>query len=210
MKIHFFSELPKKCYLAFSGGVDSVVLLDTLLRRNYEVTLLFVHHNTDFSDIENKFVIKTSIERNLYIAQASISPHNHKCLSLEAYWSEERNKVFQSMDLPVYTAHHLDDCVESYVMTSMQGCSKLILPRNGNVYRPMILTPKENIIAYASEKNLLYLTDPSNFDTKISLRNKVRHNLIPHIKECFPGINKTVKKLLMKKIKEEFSVPSEL
>lgn len=210
MKIHFFSELPKNCYLAFSGGIDSVVLLDNLLRRNYNVILLFVHHNTEFSDTELHFVTGIAREYDLFIVRHDISPVNHKNLSLEAYWSEERSKIFQSMNLPVYTAHHLDDCVESYVMTSMQGCSKLILPRNGNVFRPMILTPKENILAYADKKKLSYIADPSNLDTKISLRNKVRHNLIPHIKECFPGINKTVKKLLMKKIKEEFNVSSEL
>lgn len=199
MKIHLIKNLPKQCYLAFSGGIDSMVLLHTLLRRKYEVTLLNVHHLNGFAELEKQFTIETAMSNNLSYIIKYIDPISSK-VSKEAHWSNERNTIFQSLDKPVFTAHHLDDCVESYVMTSMQGCSKLILPNNKNIFRPMILTPKRNIIDYANRNRLIHLSDPDNDDSNACLRNKVRHTLIGNIKECFPGINTTVKKLLIKKM----------
>ena len=56
MKINLFRTPPACCYLAFSGGIDSVVLLDILLRKRINVTLLTVDHNTEFSKVELHFL----------------------------------------------------------------------------------------------------------------------------------------------------------
>lgn len=200
MKFNLIKTPPKDVYLAFSGGVDSVVLLDALLSRKVNVTLLTIDHGTEFSKQEIEFACKVSEIYNLQLITTKIADFD-KSTSLESFWSRQRFDIFQRMSMPVLTGHHLDDAVEWYVMSSMQGQSKVLDYQSGNVLRPMLLNSKEDIIKYANKSNLYYLTDPTNSDTSFNLRNKVRHELIGNIKNCFPGIANTVKKLIVKKTK---------
>lgn len=198
MKLYFFSKLPKSCYVAFSGGVDSSVLTYNLIKRKCDVTLLFVHHNTEWCDTELEFVKKTAQKYNISYIVKSI-PLFDKTTSLESFWSKHRNAIFQEMDKPVLVGHNLDDNIEWYTMSTFTGISKIIQYSNGNIYRPMIVIDRKTIINYAIYYNIEFLTDPTNSDTSFSLRNKVRNKLIPNLRECFPGINKVVKKLTIKK-----------
>ena len=95
--IHFLSRPNSHVYLAYSGGVDSVVLLHTLLRRKYNVTLLTVDHNTEFSKVEVEFSRKTAQRLGIPVQIFNI-PEFDRSTSLEAFWSVHRNAVFQSMD----------------------------------------------------------------------------------------------------------------
>lgn len=199
-KIHLLFKPPKKCYLAFSGGVDSVVLLNVLLKRKVDVTLLTVDHGNDFAKLEVEFCKQVAHDYKLSYEIHDIPERDPKD-SLEAHWSVERNKIFKSKELPVLTAHHLSDSCSWYVMSCLQGQAKVLCPNNDNIQRPMLGTTKESIINYANEHNLTYLTDPTNLDPKFGLRNKVNIELLPHIKNCFPGIETTVRKLTLKKLK---------
>lgn len=199
-KIYFLFKQPKDVYLAFSGGVDSVVLLDVLINRKHNVTLLTIDHLNTFSQQEVEFCKATAERYNIPYIIKKIKPYDGST-SVESFWSQERNKIFQVMDKPVLTGHHLDDAVAWYVMSAMQGCSKLINYQRGNVLRPMLTVTKENIIDKANEKKLVYITDTSNLDPEYCLRNKVNISLMPHLKECFPGIRTTVRKLILKKEK---------
>lgn len=196
--IHFLSRPNKDVYLAYSGGVDSVVLLHTLLRRKYNVTLLTVDHNTEFSKVEVEFSKKTAENLGLELKLFNI-PEYDRSTSLEAFWSNERNHIFQSMDKQVCTGHHLDDALEWWVMSTFQGTPKLLEHVNRNVMRPMVTTSKKAIYEYANSYDLKYLTDPSNLDANSGLRNKVRLELIGNVKSVFPGITTTVRRLLTDK-----------
>lgn len=189
---------PNELYLAFSGGVDSIVLLHSLLEKPIDVKLLFVHHNTEYSNQELSFVNDVASKYNLEYIVKKISEYD-RSTSLEAFWSRQRFNIFQAMDRHVLTGHHLNDAVEWYIMSSMQGQSKLIDYKSGNILRPLLLVKKEKIVRHANEYRLEYLSDPTNFDTAFSLRNKVRHELIGSIKNCFPGIETTVRKMIVKK-----------
>lgn len=199
--IHYVIQPPKDVYLAFSGGVDSMVLFLSLLRKKHKVTLLFIDHQNGFSDVEHEFAKKISNQYNVPLKYVPIEPYTDTSLSREAYWSRKRFDVFQQQDKPVVVGHHLDDAVEWYVMSSMQGCSKLLDPITGNVIRPMLTNKKVDIIIYANAYNIPYITDPSNSQPSYCLRNKVRHELIGSIKNCFPGIQTTVKRLILEKLK---------
>ena len=54
--IKFLGELPRKCVVAFSGGVDSVAVADFLLNGGRDVTLAFFHHGTPTSTAAEEFV----------------------------------------------------------------------------------------------------------------------------------------------------------
>ncbi len=202
MKLNLIKSLGhykfKSVYLAFSGGIDSCVLLHTLLKRNIEVELLFIHHNTEWCNTELDFTKHIAEKYNISYRVYHISQYDNTT-SKECFWSVERNKIFQEMVKPVFTGHHLDDSVEWYIMSAFQGQPKVLDYNNQNVYRPMLLIDKEKINEYAKVHNLEYLEDPSNSDNSFNLRNKVRNLLIPKVKQSFPGIHTTVKKLILKK-----------
>jgi tRNA(Ile)-lysidine synthase len=182
--------------LAFSGGVDSTVLLNILLEKKIDVTLLTVDHGTDYSFTEVEFAFETSVRHGLEIVFKDI-PKFDKSTSLESFWSRKRNLIFQSMDKPVLTGHHLNDAVEWYFMTFCQGNARVIHYQNENVLRPLIITPKEKIIKYAEERKIEHLTDPTNSDSDFNLRNKIRNNVLPVVKTAFPGLETTVRKILL-------------
>jgi tRNA(Ile)-lysidine synthase len=77
---------------------------------------------------------------------------------------------------------------------------------NRNILRPLLGTTKKQILEYANYHNLTYLTDPTNDDPDYCLRNKVNRLVMGGIKTCFPGVEKTVKRLIQEKesrLKEE-------
>lgn len=201
VKIPFFRKVPKSVYLAFSGGVDSAVLLHRLIAKDTDVVLFFVHHQTTWCDKELEFALATAKKYGIGCIVKHIEKYDktkHKT-SMESYWSQCRNTLFQELDRPVLTAHHLDDASEWYVMSSLQGQSKLLSYQNNNVVRPFIIIDKAKIINYALHHMVCYLSDPSNDDTTFNLRNKVRKDLMPEILKTFPGINTSVRKLILTK-----------
>lgn len=198
MKICFIRTPPRECYLAFSGGIDSVVLLKLLLSKKIDVRLLWINHHTTWCKTEYLFAISVANKYKLKIIVKYINPYD-KTTSLECFWSRERNNIYQSMDRPVLVGHTLDDSMEWYIMSTFQGQPKILDYRNNNVYRPLILTSKSKIIEYSNFYGLEYLSDPSNQDNDFNLRNKVRNVLVPETLKCFPGIRKTVSKLVRKK-----------
>ena len=189
----------KKYYVAFSGGVDSVVLTHYLLQKGYNIILLNIDHLNDWSKIEKDFTIKFGVKYNLPCRLFSINRQPITGESKEAIWSKEREAIFQQLEYNVLTGHHLDDAVEWYVMTTLgQGKSYLLNYQNENIFRPLLLVKKEDIIEYAVKHNLDYLVDPSNLEDN-ALRNKVRLKLLPEITQVFPGIRKVVRKLILNK-----------
>jgi tRNA(Ile)-lysidine synthase len=209
MKIHFIDRPPQSVYVAFSGGVDSVVLTHILKKRRFDVTLLNVHHNNDFADVEQDFTIKIANQYHFPFELHHL-PEYDKSTSLESFWSRHRNDIFQKANKMVLTGHHLDDAVEWYLMSSFQGTPKILDVRNRNVLRPLLGVTKDDIMQVAQEFNLEYLTDPTNSLAEFNLRNNVRLNLIPNVKQCFPGINKTVRRLVIDKHRRSMNNGDEL
>lgn len=173
-----------------------MVLLHSLLVKRVNVTLLTVDHNTEFSKTELAFCQEVAQKHELDYKLFSM-PVFDRSTSLEAFWSRKRNAIFQSMDKPVLTGHHLSDATEWYLMTSCQGKSRVMAYQNNNVIRPLLTTPKKRIVEYANHHRLKYLTDPTNADNGFNLRNKVRNNLMPNVLTVFPGLENTVRKLIL-------------
>lgn len=175
-----------------------MVLLKLLLLKKITVKLLWIDHRTTWCETERIFAMKTADKFGLQLIVKQINLYD-KSTSLECFWSRERDKIYQSMDLPVLVGLHLDDATEWYLMSTFQGQSKILRYNNRNVFRPLILTAKQKIIDYATYYGLEYISDPSNLDNDFNLRNKVRNILVPKTLQCFPGLRKTVARLVRKK-----------
>lgn len=189
-------RIPRKLFLAVSGGVDSVAALD-FLASNHDVTIAHVNHNEGNSDEGEEFVRSLAFRYAVPMKTHYLSGDKPSRLSWEEYWRVERYKFFHSLDMPVVTCHHLDDCVETWIWSSLHGQGKIIPYSNQNVVRPFRLTKKCEFRSWAKRRNLTWLEDESNEDLSLT-RNYIRKVMMPHVLRVNPGIQKTI----YKKIKE--------
>ncbi len=197
--IKLLYPLPKQLTVAFSGGVDSVAVVD-FLRRKHDVTCAFFHHGTENSERAFEFVSKFCNQYDLPLLVGFLRGEKPKELSQEEFWRQERY-AFLSRDGmgPVVTAHHLDDCVETYLWSCMHGTPKVIPLIRNNVIRPFLTTPKSEFTSWCERKGLSWCEDLSNQDEKYT-RNYVRKHLVPHALKVNPGLHTVVKKIVEKNL----------
>lgn len=198
--IHVQGKLPRKLYLAYSGGVDSAAALDFLVK-NHDVTLAFVNHQNPIADTEERHAVAASNKYNIPLVKYYITSVRPADQSKEEFWRTERYKFFNSLDGDVITCHHLDDCVETYLWNMCNGKDYTIPYRNKNVIRPFRLTRKQEFMDWCIRKEVGWYQDLSNLDPDFATRNYIRSVLMPSVLRVNPGIHTTIRnKLLQEKI----------
>ena len=191
--------LPKNIVVALSGGVDSVAVTD-FLSQKHNVTCAFFHHGTENSERALEFVAHFCTERNLPLMVGMIKNKKPKKLSMEEHWRNERYEFLDSIGDTlglIVTGHNLDDCVETYVWSSLHGQPKVIPIKRHTVVRPFLTTPKSEFVNWCERKSIEWCHDNSNDDTKY-MRNYVRTQLMPHALHVNPGLHTVVKKIVEK------------
>lgn len=187
-------RIPRKVGVAVSGGCDSMAVLD-FLRRSHEVTALHFNHNTPGADAATDVVHDFCRDKGIdYICQY-LHDDCPKGMSLEDFWRQERYKFFETFhdSLEVVTCHHLDDAVETWIFTALNGNPKLIPQKRGMFLRPFLQTRKAVFEDWCARKSVPYVEDQSNFDTRFT-RNFIRHELVPKALRVNPGIHKVIRK----------------
>lgn len=192
--IRLLKKLPRNITVAFSGGVDSVAAVD-FLKRNHNVNCAFFHHDTQNSERAYKFVTEFCKGRSIKLNVGYINKNRPAKKSLEEHWRDERYKFLEKFDT-VVTAHHLNDCIETYLWSSIHGDSKIIPYQRKNVIRPFLLNPKQELIDWCKRKDLYWIEDLSNDDDTF-MRNYIRKHLVPHAYHVNPGIEKVIKRLVL-------------
>ncbi len=191
--LRFMGKLPRKCTIAFSGGIDSVAIADFLMNGKRDITLAFFHHGTVNSERAIGFVEKFAQERKLELKVGRLGCEKPKGVSPEEFWRNERYSFLGSVGEPVITGHHLGDAIETWIFTSLHGESKLIPYSRGNVIRPFLVSPKDEIKSWVAKRNLSWIEDESNSDPKY-MRNHIRMNIVPEALKVNPGLGKVLKK----------------
>jgi tRNA(Ile)-lysidine synthase len=198
-------KLPREVYVACSGGVDSMAVVD-FLKRNHHVTLCYFDHGTAHSIQARDFVAHYCKDNGLGMLFGTIGyAQKQPGQSQEEFWRDERYKFLHGINAEVITAHHLDDCVETWVWSSMHGTGKIIPYRNNNVIRPFRGTRKRDFQLWCDLKNIPHVEDDSNTDTCYT-RNYIRHKMMPNVLRVNPGIHKVI----AKKVKEDEHCTREL
>lgn len=190
----------KKLFLAVSGGIDSMVLLHLFQQLDYEIAVL--HCNFQLRGIES---FEDQIFIQNYANSNSISifttqfdtkafAEDYK-FSIQVAARELRYNWFyellekENFDY-ILTAHHADDNLETFLInlsrgTGLDGLTG-IPKQNDKVIRPLLPFSRQEIESYAKEKGILWREDSSNTSDKY-LRNKIRHDLVPILKELNPN-----------------------
>ena len=191
--IHIQCKIERDVYVATSGGVDSMAIVD-FLYRSHNVTMMFFHHGTDTSEEAMKFLLDYQMTRpSLKLVIGYISREKNSDESQEEYWRNQRYEWLHSHNHDIITCHHLDDCVETWIWSSMHGEGKIIPYRNRNVYRPFMLNRKSEFLQRARNKNVPWVEDASNNDTKY-MRNYIRHEMVQKCLVVNPGLHKVIRK----------------
>lgn len=192
--IKLLGKLPRKLYVACSGGSDSMAALD-FLSRNHDVTAAFFDHGNAADAEAKQFLQRYCQLRNIPFVWGEMSLERPKDKSVEEHWREERYAWLEDFDGTVVTAHHLDDAVETWVWSSLHGQSKLPQYQRNNVLRPFMLATKRDLLDWCTFKSVPFYTDEGNFNTRFT-RNYIRHDMMGHVLRVNPGIHKMIKKKL--------------
>lgn len=191
----------KKLFIAVSGGIDSIVLVDLLYKLNYEIAVL--HCNFSLrdaeSDVDEAFVKSFCKERNIEVIVQKFDTKQFASdykLSIQVAARKLRYDWFyeqlekRSFDF-ILTAHHLNDSLETFLInfsrgTGLDGLTG-IPTQNDKIIRPLLPFSREEIEVYAKENKIQWREDSSNSSDKY-LRNKLRHDVIPILKEVQPNL----------------------
>ena len=91
----------------------------------------------------------------------------------------------------ILTAHHLDDSLETFLINFTRGSGldglTGIPEQNDKIVRPLLIFSRNEIETFAQENNIAWREDSSNASDKY-LRNKLRHDVIPILKELNPSL----------------------
>jgi len=191
-------NIPRKVAIGVSGGLDSMVALHFLLEGRRDVTVVNVNHGTEYSKEAIEFVRDKCKEIDVPFYTNAESPSkifNNR----EQQWRDIRYEVFDiftlKYDMPLITMHHLDDVVETWLHSTLNGKPKTIPYKRERVIRPFLMVKREQIDEYADRHDIDYIDDPSNLDCNL-MRNHIRHNLVPEALVVNPGLHKMVAKLV--------------
>ena len=186
----------KEICVCFSGGADSVALLDAMdkIREETPFSLSAVHVNhhirgaeADGDEAFCKEFCKTREIPIYCIDVYALSRVESTGESLEQaarklrYEAFERLKQQENIDY-FLTAHHLNDAVETIVFNAVRGCSVSGLcgiPHIREFYlRPLIYCSKKEILEYILSSGVSFVEDSTNSDESYT-RNYIRHSLLP-------------------------------
>lgn len=195
--IRIIGKIPKSVVIACSGGLDSMVITNFLKQGRRNIKLAHFNHDTYHSQQAQKFVEDFANKNNLDLYIGKVQGAKGK-RSLEEFWRDERYRFFDRIKHNfLITGHHLDDAVETWVMSSLHGNCKLIPYKRGNfIYRPFLMTSRKILKKYAERKKITWIEDPSNARTDHT-RNYVRHSMMPHILRVNPGIRTMIRKKII-------------
>ena len=136
--LHLLGKIPNKVILACSGGPDSMAVLDFLLKGGRKVPVAYFDHQTEHSGPALRFLEEYCFPNKenvyLYVGEPQ-SPYDAR-LSKEEYWRNERYAWLTTLakrcgwkdkeDYKIITCHHLDDQVEQYLFSTLNGKERLI------------------------------------------------------------------------------------
>lgn len=208
---HINSNLPflkgKKLLVAISGGIDSVALTHLLSELDFNISLAHCNFNLrgKESDLDEDFVNKlgSKLEIPVFTTQFNtevFAKENKQSTqiaarSLRYNWFEKLEKE-HSFDY-VLTAHHADDNLETFLINLTRGTGLSgftgIPEINGRIVRPLLTFSRREILTFIKENKIDWREDKSNAQTKY-IRNKIRHKVVPFLKEINPSLLNTFAK----------------
>lgn len=200
---------PPHYWVAFSGGLDSHVLLhlcarlETSIERPRVFAAVHIHHGLHRdADDWSRHCQAICKELNIPFTLIKVDATAKVGDSPEEVARKARYQALASTMAAgevVLTAQHRDDQAETVLLQLLRGAGPAGLAAMpeyapfgpGLLLRPLLAYSRAELRSYAQEHGLRWLDDPSNLDLAYD-RNFVRHRVLPRIKERWPGASKTL------------------
>jgi tRNA(Ile)-lysidine synthase len=201
--------LKSRFFIAVSGGIDSMVLVHLFQHFRFEFGLLHCNFKLrgDESDADMRFIHDYAEANNLQLKIGFFETEKiakEMKVSIQVAARELRYQWFYEQMVEnnvdyVATAHHLDDCLETFLInlsrgTGLEGLTGIPI-QNDKIFRPLLPFSREEIEDYATKHNIKWREDSSNASDKYQ-RNKIRHLIVPVLKEINPTFLDSFQKTL--------------
>ena len=202
---HNLANVGTPILVACSGGVDSMVLVDVLLKLNYKIAI--AHCNFQLrgkeSDEDEQFIQQFASQNNIPFHVIKFDTKTHKqnndlstqmaARTLRYEWFEKIRK--ENGYHCIATAHHLDDQLETILLnitkgTGIKGLTGMSA-KNGFIVRPFLEIAKQEILDYATENKIAFREDSSNASDDYQ-RNLIRHQIVPQLQKINPSLHNSI------------------
>lgn len=200
--------VPRRYCVAFSGGVDSHVLLHALAQLREQLPardLHAIHINHGIHPDAAQWARHCDIicrDLDVSFETRQLELPSSKGHSLEAVARDARYAALAQLmdnDDMLLLAHHQDDQAETLLLQLLRGsgvrglagmpeCTKFA---RGWLARPLLAHGREALREYAMHKQLPWIEDPSNLDTAFD-RNFLRHAVFPVLRQRWPATSATL------------------
>ena len=202
---HFFTPYQNltKFYIAYSGGLDSTVLLHAMHEAKLPLHAVHVNHHLQqisdawqqhCNDVCNSLAVPFTVQH----AQITKLPQ----ISIEDSAREARYAFLAELldsNSAIVTAHHQDDLAETILLQLLRGAGPAGLAAmpsckkfsTGLHLRPLLTFARAELLEYAISHDLQWVDDPTNelndFD-----RNYLRNEVMPKLVERWPAAQQTL------------------
>ena len=195
---------PSRYVIAFSGGLDSTVLLHALvsLRDEFGIPIVAIHvdhglHEDSGAWSEHCKVVAEELGVDYLYRSVTVQLESGK--GPEASAREARYAALHAelgYDDWLLSAHHREDQAETLLLNLVRGSGPLgiagiVAIRRfgpGWLARPLLETGRDSLLNYAKSEALQWVEDPSNTDRRFD-RNFLRHDVLPRLKSRWPDIS---------------------
>lgn len=207
--VEHFVQGKNKLLVAFSGGLDSTVLLHLLMKlrlKQHDIQLRAIHihhHLSKFADQWSEHCQKICHQWQIPLSVIHVNAKEKaKEKGIEAAARQARYQAFADMlqlDECLLTAQHLDDQCETFLLALKRGSgpaglssmAKCSVFHNSLLLRPLLEVTRKQLECYAQQHELCWIEDDSNTDQRYD-RNFIRQSILPLIYQRWPYFAQSV------------------
>lgn len=209
------NDLPENIAVAFSGGLDSMVLLHALHRcvstnnkfKSIRCYALHIHHGLSaHADQWLAFCQTEALARHFIFVGHRVQLANIADQGIEQAARQVRYTALQALcqqnDITMLlAAHHQDDQAETLLLQLIRGAGvaglaamptkMLLADKRTELIRPLLPLSRQQLVEYAQWHHLSYIEDESNHDQRYA-RNAIRHQVLPELEKIRVGCRSTL------------------
>ena len=194
---------------AVSGGMDSVLMVHLLKAAGCHFAIAHCNFQLRGSEANADQAFCRALAKQLAVPFHTVNFDTadfaqEKKISIQMAARQLRYQWFEQLSqqhryTAVALAHHQNDTIETILLNLTRGTGIAglhgILPKNKCWVRPLLFLTRPEIETLTAQNQLAYVEDSSNASTKYA-RNKIRHEVIPKLKELNPNLEQTFERNL--------------